>query len=62
MTKKILGKVRKVMKIYEENFRKSEESKNKKLKKIWGKIRKAMRKLGEIWGNMRKVMKKRKAI
>ena len=47
--RKILGKVRKVMKINEESYK-------KKLKTIWGKIRKAMRKLGKIWGNVRKVM------
>ena len=54
-----LGKVRKVIKINEEIY-------EKKMKTIWGKvrkvrekIRKAMRKLGKILGNMRKVMKKR---
>ena len=38
---KILGKVRKVMKIDEESCKKT-------LKTIWGKMRKAMRKLGKI--------------
>ena len=35
-----------------------EESYKRKLKTIWGEMRKAMRKLGKIWGNVRKIMKK----